>query len=42
MGICGNETNKIYPNLNPTALLQHEVNPQNYRLTKIKKVEAYI
>ena len=34
MSIYDNETSKIYPDLNPTAPAQEEVNPQNYWLTK--------
>lgn len=41
MIICNNETSKICPDWDPTSPSQQEVNPQNYRLSKINEVEAY-
>ena len=41
MSKYGNETSNIYPDLNPIAPLQQEVNPQNYGLAKISEVEIY-
>ena len=32
----------IHLNFNPTAPLQQEVNPQNARLAKVIKIEAYL
>ena len=37
MSIYGNETNKIYPDLNLTTPQQ----PQAYRLKKLTEIEAY-
>ena len=39
MSIYDNETSEIYPDLNPTALLQES---QAYRLTKLTEIEAYL
>lgn len=41
MIICNNETSKICPDWDPTSPSQQEVNPQNFRLSKINAVEAY-
>ena len=38
LSICDNETNKIYPDLNPTAPQE----PQSYRLKKLTKIEVYL
>ena len=38
MSIYDNETNKIYPDLNPTAPQE----PQAYRLKKLTEIEAYL
>lgn len=38
----GNEISKIYPDLNPTAPLQQEINPQNYWVAKISKFEPFL
>ena len=38
MNIYYNETSKIYPNLNPTALQE----PQAYCLKKLTEIEAYL
>ena len=38
MSIYDNETNKIYPDLNPTAPQE----PQTYRLKKLTEIEAYL
>ena len=35
-----NEKNKVYPDLNPAASSQQELNPHNYRLAKITEVEG--
>ena len=35
------KTSKIYPDLNLTSPSQQEVNPQNYRLSKISEAEVY-
>lgn len=39
MSIYDNETIKIHPDLNLTALLRQEVNPQNYILEKISEIK---
>ena len=39
MSIYDNETSEIYPDLNPTALLQES---QAYRLRKLTEIEAYL
>ena len=36
-----NETSKIWPDLNPTAPSQLEVNPQNYRKAKISSEKLF-
>ena len=41
MSIYDNKTSKIYPDLNPTELLQKEKNPPDDRLVKITKVASY-
>ena len=41
MSVYDNKTSKIYPDLNPMASSQQEVNPSNYRLAKISKIDAY-
>ena len=42
MTICDKKAIAIYPDLNPAPPSQHQVNPQNYKLAKISKVEAYL
>ena len=42
MIVFDNDTSKSYPDLNPTAPSQQDLNPQNCRLAKISKVEAYL
>ena len=34
------EKDKVYPDLNPAASSQQELNPHNYRLAKITEVEG--
>ena len=41
MSVYDNKTSKVYPDLNPMASSQQEVNPSNYRLAKISKMDAY-
>ena len=41
MNVYDNKTIIIYPDLNPMASSQQEVNPQNYRLAKISKTDGY-
>ena len=41
MSVYDNDTSKIYPTLGPSAPPSQEVNPQTYRLTKIREIEAY-
>ena len=35
------KASKIYPDLNLTSPSQKELNPQNYRLSKISEAEVY-
>ena len=41
MSVYDNDTSKIYPTLGPSAPPSQEVNPQTYRLEKIREIEAY-
>lgn len=41
MSVFDNDTSKGYSDRNPTGPLQQDINPQNYRLAKISKAEAY-
>ena len=42
MNVYGNQTSKIYPDINTVAPSSQETNPQNYRMSKISKVETYL
>ena len=41
MSVFDNDTSKGYSDRNPTGPSQQDINPQNYRLAKISKAEAY-
>ena len=42
MNVYGNQTSKIYPDIYTAVPSSQETNPQNYRMSKISKVETYL